>query len=163
MVTPAATPDIRLAAMDLPPILSSASIGRLPPAAIPDLIAAAHTDPDPANLYMRMFYLLQALGQQAFALDMQAKALERRCLYRIAGAPDPAIRLLALLGPGDMTDNTPLEFVVDNSDIRLDLLFLSPHQPLPEVIPDHDVAIVVVSESDKNRALLAHLETLLAA
>ncbi len=156
-------PEIRLEEIELLPILSSASVVRVPAAAIPDLIAQALADSDPANLFMRMFHLLQALGQQEFALDMQAKALERRSLYRLSGPSAPAIRLLALMGPGDMMDNTPLEYLVENSDIRLDQLFLLPDQALPEIIPDHDVALVALSESDKNRPLLTRLESLLDA
>ena len=134
----------------------------MPAASIPDFINQTMADPDPASMYMQMFYILQSLGQRELALDMQAKALERRCMFRIAGSPTPAIRLLALLGPGDMMDNTPLDFVVENSDIRLDLWFLLPGQALPEIIPDHDIAIVSLSESDQNRPLLARMEELLA-
>jgi glutathione synthase/RimK-type ligase-like ATP-grasp enzyme len=155
-------PGIHLAEIDLVSILSSVHIGRMPALAIPELIVKAHDDPDPANIFMQMFYILQALGQHESALGMQTKALERRCLYRIIGPPTPAIRLLALMGPGDRMENAPLEFVVENSDIRLDLMFLLPDQALPQVIPDHDVAIVTLSESDKNRPLLARMEVLLA-
>lgn len=162
MVIPADIPKICLAEIDLHPILGLLSVVRMPASTIPDLIVKTHADPDPANLCMQMFYVLLALGQHEFALDMQARALEQRCLYRIAGPAAPAIRLLALMGPGDMMDNTPFEFVVENSDIRLDLLFLLPGQELPEIIPDHDVAIVAIGESDKNRPLLAHMEALLA-
>jgi len=161
---PAALPEIRLEEMELLCILSSASIGRMPASSIPDLIDKALADPDPANMFMRMFYLLQALGQHKSALDMQAKALESRSMYRVdTGSSPSTIRLLALMGPGDTMDNTPLEFVVENSDIRLDLLFLLPGQAMPEVIPDHYVAIIAISESDKNRPLLARLEALVAA
>lgn len=162
MATPAALPEIHLAEIDLLPILSSAHVGRMHVASIPDFINQAIANPDAANMYMQMYYILQTLGQREFAIEMQAKALERRRLYRIAGAASPAIRLLALMGPGDMMDNTPLEFVVENSDIRLDFLFLAPDQALPETIPDHDVAMIAISESDKNRQLLDYAEALVA-
>ena len=106
---------------------------------------------------MQMFYVLLALGQTEFALDMQDRALRQRSIYRMAGTVAPSIRLLALMGPGNMLDNTPFEFLLDLSDIRLDLLFCEPEQPLPDAIPDHDVAVVAVGESDKNLPLLQHL------
>jgi glutathione synthase/RimK-type ligase-like ATP-grasp enzyme len=130
---------------------------------ISDAFGEAASDPDQANMFMRLFYLHQTLGQNEPALVMQEKALMRRCFYRIVDPPAPAIRLLALMGPGNMLDNAPLEFVVDNSDIRLDLLYLLPDKDLPEIIPDHDIAIVALGESKKNRPLLARMEDLLAA
>lgn len=153
---------IKLAEIDIQPILSSLDIGRVMAADIAQLINDALSDPDPSNTFMRLFYILQTLDQRDLALDMQAQALALRQIYRIAGCPQPEIRLLALMGPGDMMDNSPLEFVVENSGIRLDLLFISPDQPLPECIPDHDIAIVALSQSDKNEPLLARMEVLVA-
>ncbi len=156
------TPKISLAEIDIQPIMAAVNIGRIPVADIPGLINEAIADPDQANMYMRLFYILLTLGQRESALDMQAKALAARSIFRLKGPVKPGIRLLAFMGPGDLINNIPLEFIVDNSDIRLDLLFLSPDQALPEIIPDHDVAIVALSESGKNRPLLARVEELSA-
>lgn len=158
-----ATPKIGLAEFDLPVTPSTIDIWRMNGAMISDAIREAASDVDPANMFMRVFYLLQALGQNDSALAMQEKALERRCFYRIADPSTPAIRLLALMGPGNMVDNAPLEFLVEHSDIRLDLLYLLPGRDLPEIIPDHDIAIVALAESNKNRPLLARMEQMLAA
>lgn len=157
------TPKFQLAELEIKPILTSLRIGSLTAAAVPELINDAISDPDPSNMFMRMFYILQTLAQREPALDMQAKALSLRSIYRIMAPSRPEIRLLAIMGPGDMIDNIPLEFIIDNAGIRLDLLFLSPDQPLPTVIPDHDVAIVSFSESDRNRPLLARMEKLYAS
>lgn len=154
---------VSLAEFDLPDTPSTIDIWRMNGAMISDAIREAASDVDSANMFMRMFYLLQALGQNDSALAMQEKALARRCFYRIANPSAPAIRLLALMGPGNMVDNAPLEFLVENSDIRLDLLYLLPGQDLPEIIPDHDIAIVALAESNKNRPLLARMEEMLAA
>ena len=80
---------MRLTQLDLRPIPSAASLARLRGADVAGALAQAAAEPDPANRFMRMFQVLQATGQDALALEMQAKALERRCLYRIAG---PAAR-----------------------------------------------------------------------
>jgi len=156
------TSHILLSEVAIQPIPTSVSIGRLPASDVPGLFNASMSDPDQANMFMRMFFILQALGQRELALDMQAKALASRSFYRVSEPSKPGIRLLALMGPGDMMDNTPFEFVVENADIRLDFLFLMPDQPLSDVIPDHDVAIVALSESDKNRPLLARMDELFA-
>lgn len=160
-LTPVAGAKFRLMSVDLLPVLGLAKLVRLLTAELSDLIVRAHTSPDLSHTCMQMFYVLLALDQRDFALDMQSKALAQRVLYRIAGPAKPVIRLLALMAPGDMLDNTGFEFVVDNSDIRLDLLYLLPGQQLPELIPDHDLAIVAIGESDKNRPLLMRLDALL--
>jgi hypothetical protein len=51
--------------------------------------------------------------------------------------------------------NTPLDFITNELDVRLDLLFLLPDQLLPAVLPDHDVAFCAVSEAAP--PLLHHL------
>ena len=160
---PTAKPEVRLADISLTPIMTALGLGRLPASTLPALLDEALADPDPANMYMRMYHLLEMLGQREFAFQMQARALERGRLYRTVAPPAPALRLLALMGPGDATDNAPLDFVVEGSDIRLDLLYLSPDGPFPEAIPDHDVAIIAIRDSDKSRALLARMEELVAA
>ena len=153
-------PDIRLTEIDLPIIRSEASVRRMLAATIPAFIAETSSNPDPATLFMQMHYVLLALGQHEFALDMQARALELQRVYRIAGPAEPKIRLLALMAAGD---NIPLEFLVEGGDVRLDLLYLSPAGELPATIPDHDVAIVALRESDANASLLSRMESLLAS
>jgi hypothetical protein len=148
--------------MELQPISGLLKVVRMPANALSEFIAETHQNPDLGQLCMQMFYVLLAMGQREFALDMQARALKLRQLYRLAGPEQPAIRLLALMAPGDMLDNTPLEFLIEHSDIRLDLLYLLPDQALPTEIPEHDVVMVAIGESDKNRPLLAQAQALLA-
>ena len=84
------------------------------------------------------------------ALALQCAALEHSVLYRLdgqAGGGRP-LRMLALLAPGDLMVNTPLDFVTAHTDIRLDLLYLLPGQDLPASVPEHDVAFFAVSEAD---------------
>lgn len=147
---------------DLTPIVGVAGLMRLPVSELSDFIARAHALPDAGNVLMQMYFVLLALGLDEFAVDSQAQALQHRRVFRVAGAARPAIRLLALMGPGDMQDNTPLEFVVDDSDIRLDLLFVLPDEAPPVSVPEHDLMIVAIGESDKNRALLAQAQTWVA-
>lgn len=154
---PVAGAKFRFASVDLQPLLGLAKLVHLPSTELSTLIVRAHASADLAHTCMQMFHVLLALDQRDFALDMQAKALAQRVLYRMVGPAKPVIRLLALMAPGDMLDNTGLEFVIDNSDIRLDLLYLLPDQELPDLIPDHDLAMVAIGESDKNRPLLMRL------
>jgi hypothetical protein len=58
------------------------------------------------------------------------------------------LRLLAFAAPGDLQMNMPIEFIVYHLNIRLDVLYVVPGRPLPAFVPDHDVAICVISDSD---------------
>jgi glutathione synthase/RimK-type ligase-like ATP-grasp enzyme len=53
--------------------------------------------------------------------------------------------------------NTPLEFMLGNSDVALDVIYVSPDRPMPAVLPPHDVLFIAVGESDQSRALLRSL------
>jgi hypothetical protein len=107
---------------------------------------------------MQMYYVSLLHNQTEAALDMQAHALRQQRLYRLVGSPAPTLRLLVLMGPGHMQDNTPVEFLLEGSDVQTDILFMLPGEPLPDVLPLHDVVFVAIGESDKNAALLAQLQ-----
>jgi hypothetical protein len=103
----------------------------------------------------------QLMGQRQLGLAMQAFALDIRQIYRLQNAGDSVgIRLLAILSPGDLAENNALEFLIEGSDIRLDMLYVGPDLPFPATLPDHDLAMVAVCETDRNRPLLRHIETL---
>lgn len=91
----------------------------------------------------------QLLFQRDDGLALQATALDRCPFYRVARGGGPhSLRMLALLAPGDLMVNTPLDFITAHTDIRLDLLYLLPGRPLPLVIPDHDLMVFAASEGD---------------
>jgi glutathione synthase/RimK-type ligase-like ATP-grasp enzyme len=160
---PDAPRPLRLVEMNLKPVLGVCEVARLADAQLPAFINETHKDADPAHVAMQMCQVLLAIGQDEFALEMQARALKHRRIYRVAGHPAPTLRLLALMGPGGMSHNTPLDFVVDRSPVQLDWLFVAPDQELPEAIPDHDVLIVAIGESGRETPALAHVERLLAS
>lgn len=120
--------------------------------------------PHDANGLMDLSTILQMKGDRATALAMQAEALKMQQLYRLPAAGGQAkIRLLALMAPGELMANTPLEFLLEGSDVALDMLYIAPHLPLPAALPEHDLVFVAVGESDQNRPLLKHIEALIQA
>lgn len=151
-----------LAEMDMSPIMAMAALERVKRADVPALLAELSARPGAANLLMNQYQLFSIAGNQAFALELLHQALKLETLYRVETRQPPTLRLLALMGAGDMTDNTPLDYLIEDADIRLDMLFILPDQPLPDVIPDHDVAIVALGESSKNLATLSRMEELIA-
>jgi hypothetical protein len=103
----------------------------------------------------------QLFGNLADGLARQAEALALNRVYRTpCAAPTPSLRLLAFAAPGDMGTNTPLEFLLDGTDVALWTLYLVPGLPLPKDLPAHDLAIVAVGESDENAPILAEVERL---
>ena len=131
------------------------------------MLAQAAQTPDQANLFMKMFYIFGAYGQDETALHMQSKALEFRRFFRVVSPQKPKIKLLALVAAGDMMDNAPLDFLIENTDIQLELMYVDANvvniQSEQMIVPEHDVMFVAIGESPKNNLILERLETLLKA
>jgi len=128
-----------------------------------EMLTHADAAPDDANLWMNLSILMQCLGHRDLGLTMQAQALSLTRGYHIAAAQQPAkLRLLLLMAPGDLSANTPLDCLLENSDIDLDFYFMVPGDALDLPLPEHDALMVAIGESDQNSALLAALEPVMA-
>ena len=127
------------------------------------LLALAQQRPDDANLWMNLSQAMLCLGQREMGLAVQGQALEAQRIYDLPAAQQPArLRLLMLMVAGDLSANTPLDCLLENSDIDLVFYYVSPgDDPLALPIPKHDALLVGISEADENRELLIALESLL--
>ena len=143
---------------DLPLILASRGLGPRLPNEFANLMAEIELEQDLGNKFMRMFFVLQSCGMDEFAQEIQYKALEHRNVFRLLKPEKPVIRLLAIVGPGNMVDNVPLDFLLFNQNVQLDFFYVTDAPDVWERIPDHDVAILGLSESTKNIALLHEIE-----
>lgn len=122
------------------------------------LIERAGSAAGDANALMDLSTILQLRGNKDVGLATQDQALQVQQLYRRpALGSSAAIRLLAIMAPGDLMANTPLEFLLQDSDVTLEMLYIVPGQPFPPPIPAHDLVFVAVCESDQNRPLLRQL------
>ena len=121
--------------------------------------------PDPAACQMDLALVHLLLHRKDEAYTVQAKALERQQLFRVVGSAGKEVpvrrRVLALMAPGDFTNNAQLEFILDGGDIGLDVLYVVPGRPLPAALPEHDVAFCAVNESDENLPVLRRLAGIL--
>ena len=127
-----------------------------------DLIEQAKNQPC-ANVLMDLAFVLQLRGQREVALSVQADALSLQQIYTPAStATQHRLRVLALLSHGDLMANTPIEFLLEDSDIALNLVYITPSLALPTVLPEHDVVFVAMAQSDDNMLLLAELANTLA-
>jgi len=125
------------------------------------LINRAEADPNDANALMDMATVLELNGNPQLAEGVQWQALQMQQHFRLP-AEHEGLRLLALMAPGEMMANTPLEFLVAGSDVTLEMLYLVPGQAIPTALPEQDLVFVAIGESDRNRVLLEAVPQVLA-
>ena len=125
-----------------------------------ELVGRANDDPTDANALMDLATIMELDFAPEVAMKLQAQALQLRQHYSLPAADKESVRVLALMAPGELMANAPLEFLVQDSDVTLEMLYLSPELPVPSTLPEHDVLFVAVNESDANRPVLELIETL---
>ena len=99
--------------------------------------------------------IAQLLGDKETGLAVQQEILASHQLFRLpCAANNPRLRVLALAAATDMGSNTPIEFLLEESGVELMVLYVVPEAGLPAPLPDHDVAIVIASDSEDCRDAL---------
>jgi len=119
--------------------------------------------PEDAAAALDLSTIAQLMNQPSERIALQSAALEIQAHYRqpaTISTGNPTV-LLAFMAAGDFMANHPIEFLVSNSNVTLDMLYINDNTTLSD-IPDHDVAIVAISESEANNRLLRHLTTTLS-
>lgn len=117
-----------------------------------------------AGCALDLSLIAQLLGERETGLLIQTQAIAFHQLYRSpCSARPPRLRVLALAANIDMGGNTPIEFLLEDSGIELQTLYVIDGTKLPERLPDHDVAIVVASDSDECRGALRIIDQAAAA
>jgi len=128
------------------------------------LMDKASDDVAGSGMGMDLSVISQLLGDQPTGLAIQQEMLALQRLYRSPCAHDrPRLRVLALAAVMDIGGNTPVEFLLQDSDIELATFYAVPGQPLPVSMPDHDVAIVVAPDGDAARPSMEVIAALAAA
>ena len=103
--------------------------------------------------------IAQLMGEKQMGLAIQAEVLAFHQLFRSPCAvAQPQLRVLALAAAIDMGGNTPIEFLLEDSGIELTTLYVVPGTDLSAALPDHDVAIVIASDSEECRDALREIE-----
>ena len=127
-----------------------------------EMLASAAQDAGNANLWMNLSTVMLSMGLRDAGLAIQAQALEMKRVYHIASAEPAKLRVLMVMVPGDLAANTPLDCLLENTDVALELYYLTPDGSDMPPIPDHDVLVVGIGESDENRGILLSLEEVFA-
>ncbi|WP_261844003.1 ATP-grasp domain-containing protein [Aliamphritea ceti] len=113
-----------------------------------------------AQALIDLSILLQLRGQQDTGVAVQQQALDiQQHYYLEPSVKRHAVRLLALVSPGNLMTNTPLEFIAEGAGFSMQLLYVDPALPFPQELPDHDIAIVALSELDRNLATLDYINS----
>src|SRR3984957_13299279 len=103
--------------------------------------------------------ITQLLGDKQAGIAIQAEVLAFHQLYRSpCSVEQPKLRVLALAAAIDMGGNTPIEFLLEGSAIELQTLYVVAGIELPVPLPDHDVAIVIASDSEECREALRKID-----
>ena len=144
---------MKLLDLNLPPILSARGLLDFSIDALPFLMNEVAQEKDLGNKFMKLFIILQNFKMDEFAQEMQDQAFLHRNVFRFLSPPQPQIRLLVIAGPGNMSHNVPLDFVLFNQNVQLDYFYVVNENQTWESVPDHDVAILGLGESSQHTAL----------
>jgi len=126
-----------------------------------ELMGKVTDDAAGAGIGMDLSVIAQLLGDQATGLAIQKQVLAYQTLFRSpCSVSAPGLRLLALAAEMDIGGNTPIEFLLQGSDVELTTLYVMPGAE--QSLPPHDVAIVVTPDDPKTQETLCEIERLTA-
>lgn len=117
-----------------------------------------------SNALLDLSIALELQRKPEIARAIQRDALKQAQCFRVSStAPKSALKLLVVKAPGDLSANTPIECLLENTNIAVELIYVSATRPLPAIVPKHDLLFVAVAESDENREILEALRLRLAS
>ena len=126
------------------------------------LVADISDDARGAGLGMDLSVISQLMGDQSTGLAIQADSLRYQRIFRSrAVAGKNKLRLLAIAAAMDIGGNTPIEFLLDGSEVELVTLYVVPGMSLPADIPEHDVAMVAAPDDARSRQSLQEMAAFL--
>jgi hypothetical protein len=124
-----------------------------------ELLARSHLGN--AEALLDLSVLLQLQHKKEVGLALQQEALTQQQTFELTDSSASPLRLLAIYTSGDLMTNTPLEFLSQGAGFSLQMLYVAEDLPRIQAIPEHDIAIVGVSELDRNSNALALIEDIL--
>jgi len=121
------------------------------------LVERLAADPGDAGAMFDASTLIQMRGDREKGLELQAAALAICPAYRTVHGTGRGLRILAFATAGDLMANTPLDFLLEGSDIELTTWYVDGAAPSPDEVPDHDIAILAIGQSDDSSPALSRL------
>ncbi len=127
-----------------------------------ELAGRATADPTDAAALFDLSSILQLTGNRDQGLELQAQALAASALIRCSHGTGEGLSILAIMVGGDMMANTPLDFMVEDSDMTVHALYIDATAPFPEQFPPHDLAFLAIGESEPNQFWLEQIGPIVA-
>ena len=103
---------------------------------------------------MDLSLLLHTTGQMEKGLEMQAAAIQMQRVYKRVHGTGAGLRVLSLMTAGDMTANTPVDFLLEGSDFTLYLAYMDANESALPVLPEVDVVFMAIGEAPASRPVL---------
>lgn len=122
------------------------------------LLLAMAQDSSNMGALMDLAVIEQLRGNLDDGLGYQKMALTHQRMFRIASDTPPNLEILVLAAPIRMGGNTPIEFLLAGQAVGLTTLYVMPDTPLPDPLPNHDVAFVAApGDTDGARTFLTQI------
>ncbi|MBB5571461.1 MULTISPECIES: ATP-grasp domain-containing protein [Rhizobium] len=106
--------------------------------------------------------ILQTLNRAEEAQQVLRGAVDLSRNFCIVHGNGQGPRLLAFVTPGNFMANTPLDFLLADSDCVLWLHYVDPETTALADLPEHDVAFMAIGESTENGPVLERMQKVLA-
>jgi glutathione synthase/RimK-type ligase-like ATP-grasp enzyme len=127
-----------------------------------DLMERATDDVAGSGMGMDLSVIAQLRGDKDIGLAIQHDTLQLQRIFQTQFDPAaPRLRVLAFATEADAGGNTPIELLLEGQGVELATFYIDNAAPLPDVMPDHDVAIVIAPCTPNAEGSLAAIESLL--
>ena len=107
-----------------------------------------------AGAWLDLSILRRTLGDVERAEIFEREALSRSPIYRKASSATNPLRLLVFKTVGNFMANTPVEFMLEGSNVEVISVYLNNAMSDLGPVPDHDVALFAIGESPESRNVL---------
>ena len=144
------------------PIMHSIYLGKDVKPLWDRLAARATAEPNDAEALMDLSVLLQARGRRIEGLQAQTAAIVLQKSFRRICGKGGGLKLAALVTAGDLMANTPIDFLLEGSDIELTYFYMDAETSSLPDLSSFDAVFMAVGESEENRPVLENIEKLLA-
>ncbi len=126
-----------------------------------DIISRLGDQDHAAGAWLDLSILRRTLGDFERADIFQREALSRSHTFRRASINATPLRLLAFKTAGNFMANTPVEFMLEDSNVEVISFYLNESLDRLGPVPEHDVALFAIGESPESRGVLQKCQSLL--
>ncbi len=121
------------------------------------IIAHLNTWQEDANAMMDLSLILQMTGHHDVGMAMLNQALSLQQVFTPIPARPGQLRVTVFMAAGDLMANTPIELLVENSDIALTFVYIGENIPVVKDLPPCDLMFTAVGHAPENAAVLSRL------